>query len=200
MSDKTGWPTAVHPRAMSIGILLSLLLHIGLMQLFGRHQAADITPANSSRPETTLLLLSPTALVTRVVTQSIEQHYSRRGKSPARANPIAQTLPPASSKNSPNDAIITSQPANQQPSVDLEAALKMARQIAIDPNERRNGTAVAQLQTHPLEAQLDGRLARDIQRSARVDCKNIGQSYGLFAPLVLAADAVLSKKDGGCKW
>ncbi|SDX72192.1 hypothetical protein SAMN04515617_10682 [Collimonas sp. OK242] len=200
MSDKTAWPAAAHPRAMSVGILLSLLFHIGLMHLFWPRQAADVAAARNSQAEITLLLLPAAAPVARVVTPPAVQRGSRLLKSPASTNTITQTLPPAPRRNSMDDTPNNSLATEQQPRVDLDAALKTARQIAIDPKERRNGTAVAQLQTHPLEAQPDSRLARDIQRSARTDCKDFGQPFGLIAPLVLAADAVLSKKDGGCKW
>lgn len=180
--------------------MLSLLLHVGLMQLFWRHQAVDIRPASSSQAEITLLLLPAAMPAARIITPPAIQRNSHPVKSPARANTIARTLPSTLPEHGTNDAAITAQAADQQPRVDLDAALKTARQLAIDPKERRAGPAVAQLQTHPLEARPDSRLARDIQRSARADCKEIGQPYGLFAPLVLAADAMLSKKDGGCKW
>ncbi|AIY42948.1 hypothetical protein LT85_3790 [Collimonas arenae] len=65
----------------------------------------------------------------------------------------------------------------------------------------RDDRAVAQLQTHPLEARNpDSRLAQDIQRGVRADCLTTYSSAQLLAPIFMAADAVLSKKDRGCKW
>lgn len=200
MSNQTRWPATVHPRAMSMGILLSLILHFGLMQLFWHQEKADIAPPHSSRKEIALLLL-PTAPVARVVTPPVVQRGARPIKSPIRANTMTRTLPSAPQENSMNEVAIKPQPTDKQTRVDLDAAFKTARKIAIDPNERRNGPAVAQLQTHPLEArQSDSRLAQDIQRGARVDCLDVGRPFGLLAPLVLVADTVLSKKDSGCKW
>ncbi|HWW07467.1 hypothetical protein [Collimonas sp.] len=207
MSDETRWPLAVHPRAMRWGILLSLLLHIGLMQLFWRHEAADIARPPNSQPELTLMLLPATPTTpaqvraARVVMPPIVQRDSHPAKSSVRVNPVTPTLPAAAQESSINDAAVPHPPTVEQPRLDLDAAVKMARQIATDPDSRRNGTAVSQLQTHPLEArQPDSRLTQDIQRSARADCLDTGRSFGLLAPLAWATDAVLSKKNGGCKW
>jgi hypothetical protein len=179
------------------------VLHAGLLQLFRPHKTIDTGP--TAQAAMTLLLLpaappQPASVRTLPpVKPVIVQRDQRPAKSSVRANTIAP-LPTAPPATIISDTAALSQPADKQPRVDLDAALKTARQIATDPAGRRNGTAVSQLQTHPLEARPDSRLAQDIQRSARADCLDVGRPFGLLAPLILAADAVLSKKDGGCKW
>ena len=42
------------------------------------------------------------------------------------------------------------------------------------------------------------KLAEDIEKSAKPDCRNAHSGMGLLAVVPLAADAL--KKDGGCKW
>ncbi|MDB5767046.1 MAG: hypothetical protein JWQ61_1860 [Collimonas fungivorans] len=204
MANESRWPAAVNRRAMSLGLLLSLLLHVGLLQLFRPHKTIDAAPA--AQAAMTLLLLPaapPLPVSVRALSPAkpvVVQHGSRPDKSSLRANTITPPLPAPPRENSISDMAAIPQSQGKQPRVDLDAALKTARQIATDPASRRNGTAVSQLQTHPLEARPDSRLAQDIQRSARADCLDVGRPFGLLAPLVLAADAVLSKKDGGCKW
>ncbi len=204
MANQSRWPAAVSRRAMSLGLLLSLVLHAGLLQLFRLHKTIDAGPATQAAM--TLLLLPampPPPIPVRTLSPAkpvVVQHGSRPEKSSPRANTITPPQLVSPRENSISDTAAISPPPDRQPRVNLDAALKTARQIATDPASRRNGSAVSQLQTHPLEARPDSRLAQDIQRSARADCLDVGRPFGLLAPLVLAADAVLSKKDGGCKW
>ncbi|SFD13690.1 hypothetical protein SAMN04515619_12517 [Collimonas sp. OK412] len=187
---------------MRMGILLSLLLHLGLMQLFRPHAAADAAPG--SQPAMTWLLLPAAppapARAASITKPPVVQHDPHPAQPSVRTNTITPLPSAIPRENSIGDTAAISQPAHKQPRVDLDAAFNTARKIATDPAERRNGTAVSQLQTHPLEARPDNPLAQDIQRSARADCLDVGRPFGLLAPLVLAADAVLSKKDSGCKW
>lgn len=201
MSDEGHWPAAVNRRAMSMGILLSVILHFCLIQWFRPHAAADAAP--DSQPAITLLMLPsapPPPVSARAAPLSRPRHEPRPIQPSVRANTITPPPPAAPRDNSSDDPAITSQPAHNQARVDLDAAFNTARKIATDPAERRNGSAVSQLQTHPLEGRPDSAFAQDIQRSARADCLDVGRPFGLLAPLVLAADAVLSKKDRGCKW
>ncbi|MEM4989185.1 hypothetical protein V8G57_17485 [Collimonas sp. H4R21] len=185
-----------------MGILLSLLLHLGLMQLFRPHAAADAAPG--SQPAMTWLLLPAAppapARAAPITKPPVVQHDPHPAQPSVRTNTITPLPSAIPRENSIGDTAAITQPAHKQPRVDLDAAFNTARKIATDPAERRNGTAVSQLQTHPLEARPDNPLAQDIQRSARADCLDVGRPFGLLAPLVLAADAVLSKKDSGCKW
>lgn len=72
------------------------------------------------------------------------------------------------------------------PKYDHDAALRMARQIAAEPDP--GGAA-----RKPLQA--ESKLARSIAAAKRRDCKD-GVPGGLLAPVLL----MLDKKDHGCKW
>ena len=188
MANESRRPAAVNRRAMSLGLLLSLLLHAGLLQLFRPHKTIDAGPATQAAM--TLLLL-PAAPPRPIPVPALPpakpvvvQHGSRPEKSSLRANTITPPQLVPLRENSISDTVATPRSQDKQPRVDMDAALKTARQIATDPASRRNGTAVSQLQTHPLEARPDSRLAQDIQRSARADCLDVGRPFGLLAPLV----------------
>ncbi|MEO6917468.1 MAG: hypothetical protein ABI171_00220 [Collimonas sp.] len=208
MSKELRWPPARHSRAMRWGILLSLLLHVGLLRLFLLHEPAPVEAARRALPEMTLLLLpAPQPHLAPVQTALPKPHAALRDTRTAKADvpkksaPQLPTLPQMTSEAT--ETVTNAAPATihpQPPHINLDAALKMAGKMSKDP-AMRDDRAVAQLQNHPLEAgNPDSRLAQDIQRGARADCLNSYSSTGLLAPLFLAADAVLSKKDGGCKW
>lgn len=50
----------------------------------------------------------------------------------------------------------------------------------------------------PPPPERKSKLAEDIEKSAKPDCRNAHSGMGLLAVVPLAADAL--KKDGGCKW
>jgi hypothetical protein len=75
----------------------------------------------------------------------------------------------------------------------VDAARKMARKMANDPDPAKAGTALERLPPKPLET--ESRLARGIKAAKRGNCKD-GVPGGLLAPLYLMMD----KKDSGCKW
>jgi hypothetical protein len=79
------------------------------------------------------------------------------------------------------------------PRFDPDAARKLARQMASEPDPAKAGTAVAQVPPKPLETET--KAARVISQAKRRDCKD-GIPGGLLAPLLLMMD----KKDSGCKW
>jgi hypothetical protein len=102
--------------------------------------------------------------------------------------PAAPAAPDAFSVEPP--APRESQPA---PRFDPDAARKLARQLAGEPDPAKAGTALAQLPPKPLATET--RAARAIGQAKRPDCKD-GIPGGLLAPLLLMMD----KKDSGCKW
>lgn len=63
---------------------------------------------------------------------------------------------------------------------------------------RQGGTGVLPLLPRPPE--LPDKLARDIDKSAKADCRKAYQGLGLLAVVPLAVDAVRSGKDSACKW
>ncbi|NKI70627.1 hypothetical protein GN109_14455 [Collimonas pratensis] len=211
MSYASRWPAARHSRAMRWGIAVSLLLHAALLQMFLHHDAAPPAASQSTFADMTLFLLpTPQPRLAHAQVQRLEpaapqaaQRNSRRPASNSSKKNMAQPLAASPSVNETIHAEAKEQQASSEPipRVDLDAAVKMAGRFAKDPNSMRDDRAVAQLKNHPLEADNpDSRLGQDIQRSARADCLQSQSSKGLLAPLFLVADAVLSKKDGGCKW
>lgn len=87
----------------------------------------------------------------------------------------------------PTPALAT-QPAQEQ-HFDMDAARLAARELADEPVITPQGR-IKQPRIEP-----ETRLARDIARADRRDCKD-GIQGGLLAPLYLLMD----KKDHGCKW
>jgi hypothetical protein len=85
------------------------------------------------------------------------------------------------------------EPESAKPSFDIDAARRMARQLANQPDPAKAGTAVGQFPEKPLET--ESKAARAIAGAKRRDCKD-GLPGGLLGPLIIAMD----KKDSGCKW
>jgi hypothetical protein len=209
MSNASRWPAARHSRAMHWGIAVSLLLHAALLQMFLHHDAAPPAAARSRFADMTLFLLP--APQPRLALAQVQPMASI---APQAARRNAHTAPRSGNKNEtvqlpPTTESAAIHPAPQEqpaapgarPRLDLDAALKMAGKMAKDPNSLYDDRAVAQLKTHPLEGNNpDSRLAQGIKSSARADCINADQPGNLLTPLFLLADAVLSKKDAGCKW
>jgi hypothetical protein len=54
------------------------------------------------------------------------------------------------------------------------------------------------LQMLPRPPELPDKLARDIEKSGKADCRTAHSGAGLLAVIPLAVDAV--RKDSGCKW
>ncbi|WP_143751248.1 hypothetical protein [Collimonas sp. PA-H2] len=211
MPDASRWPSAPYSRAMRWGILASLLLHAVLLQMFLHRQPAPPAAARSAFADMTLFLLPtpqprlPPAQVQRLESAAAQpaQRNSRRPGSDSSKKNVTQPLAASPIVNEAIHAEAKEQPAlpEPRPRLDLDAAVRMAGKIARDPDSMHDDRAVAQLKSHPLEAvNPDSRLAQDIQRGARADCLQSQSSKGLLAPLFLIADAVTSKKDGGCKW
>lgn len=63
---------------------------------------------------------------------------------------------------------------------------------------RLGGAGVLPLLPRPPE--LPDKLARDIDKSAKADCRKAYQGLGLLAVVPLAVDAARGGKDGACKW
>jgi hypothetical protein len=76
------------------------------------------------------------------------------------------------------------------PRLNLDLARPRGGEISRDGSR-----GVLNLLPHPPESQ---KLADDIRKSARPDCRTAYSSLGLVGAAPLAADAL--RKDGGCKW
>ena len=50
----------------------------------------------------------------------------------------------------------------------------------------------------PRPPEVDNKLAREIEKAGKADCRKAHAGAGLLAVVPLAVDAL--RKDGGCKW
>ena len=81
--------------------------------------------------------------------------------------------------------------ASAVPRLNLELARPRGGELS------RHGTAGV-LPLLPRPPERDDKLARDIEKAARGDCRTAHSGMGILAVIPLVVDAV--KKDGGCKW
>jgi hypothetical protein len=64
--------------------------------------------------------------------------------------------------------------------------------------ELSRGASAGMLPLLPRPPELPGKLGRDIEKTAKPDCRTAYSGAGLLAVVPLAVDA--ARKDGGCKW
>lgn len=86
-------------------------------------------------------------------------------------------------------------PASNAASVLPRLNLELARPRG---GELARGAARGALPVLPRPPELDDKLARDIEKAAKADCRKAYAGAGLLAVVPLAADAL--GKSGGCKW
>jgi hypothetical protein len=130
----------------------------------------------------------------RPVARQIPNPVPRQPRAAARTELIA-VQPSGASAAEPPDMFAVAPTTNTPaaPSFDPEAARRMARKLANEPDPAKVGTAVAQLAPKPYATET--KEARAVAGAKRRDCKD-GLPGGLLAPLFLLMD----KKDSGCKW
>jgi hypothetical protein len=185
------------PSYLMVGLVLSLLLHAAL--LFAWHQGRP-PPSRADIPSSRSIAVwlrpppPPPPKAEPALTKPSPAAPTAAARPKRRAPPNVIALPPQSpAAPATPDAFTVEPPTPAVPRFDPEAARRMARQLANEPDPAKAGTAVAQLPPKPLETET--RAARAISRAARRDCKD-GIPGGLLAPLYLMMD----KKDSGCKW
>ena len=86
-------------------------------------------------------------------------------------------------------------PASNAASVLPRLNLELARPRG---GELSRGSARGVLPVLPRPPEQDDKLARDIEKAAKLDCRKAYAGAGLLAVVPLAADAL--GKSGGCKW
>jgi hypothetical protein len=180
------------PSRLMAGLALSFALHAAL--LFAWRQGQPAQRAADAGPQTpiTVWLRPPPpkaepAPASASATKSTPAARPRR-RAPPEVIALPQQTPAAAARP---DAFTVEPPV--APRFDPEAARKLARQLADEPDPAKAGTALAQLPPKPLATET--RAARAIAGAKRRDCKD-GIPGGLLAPLYLMMD----KKDSGCKW
>jgi hypothetical protein len=206
MNQQTQWR---RPGVIA-GIAVSLALHAFL--IFGYRLSPSHAPLERPVQAMTVWLQppKPPALVARVEPPpsppqpAQPRKREKAGQLTARpdqpAPTTAQTITlPAPATATPATTPDPLRPEEHPKQFDMNAALKTARKVATEKgalqDPARAGTALAQLDDHPLYPEQNAtELARKIDGAKRGDCKNTGA--GLLSPLIW----LLDKKDHGCKW
>jgi hypothetical protein len=185
------------PERLLVGIILSMVLHAAL--LLAWRQGTRAPPAETEQARAISIWLRQPAPPPKTERAPDVEKPSRpdaaRAARPKRRTPpdvIAMPERPRDEAAAP-DAFTVAPAEPEAPHFDADAARRMARELANEPDPAKAGTAVAQLPPKPLASET--RAARAIAKAKRRDCKD-GIPGGLLAPLYLMMD----KKDSGCKW
>jgi hypothetical protein len=185
------------PSRLMAGLVLSLLLHAALLFAWRQGRPAQGPADIAARSPITVWLRPPPPPPPKAesaLTQPSAAPRAAAARPRRRAPPNVIALPPkAPGAAAVPDAFTVEPPTPAVPRFDPEAARRMARELADEPDPAKAGTAVAQLPPKPLATET--KAARAIARAKRRDCKD-GIPGGLLAPLYLMMD----KKDSGCKW
>jgi hypothetical protein len=188
------------PSRLLTGIVLSLALHAALLLAWRQGRQAP-APAERAPARSISVWLRPAPPPPQPKVEPAPTRASPARSDVARAARPRHRAPPdviamparPQEAPAPRDAFTVEPPEPAGPRFDPEAARRMARELANDPDPAKAGTAVAQLPSKPLATET--RAARAISQAKRRDCKD-GIPGGLLAPLFLMMD----KKDSGCKW
>jgi outer membrane biosynthesis protein TonB len=200
LSDHDSGPQ--RPSRLIAGLALSLALHAALLFAW-RHDKSAPQPVAVAHTSIAVRLLPPPpppkAEPTPPQASAAKPAPAAAPKRRVAPNVIALPPPTATAPAPPETFTVeppaptAPQEANSAPRFDADAARKLARKLANEPDPAKAGTALAQFPAKPLETET--RAARAIGQAKRRDCKD-GIPGGLLAPLILLMD----KKDSGCKW
>lgn len=197
----------LRPYRLAVGIGVSLALHAALL-LAWRHDQAAKAPLYDEPSRTIAVWLRPAPpppapkpepqakkARPKPVEKTARTASSVARDKPARSSELIAMPDPSPGEAEPAD-VFSVEPRKDPAGgkrFDREAALRLARDMADDPDPAKAGTAVGQIPPKPLATET--RMARAIAGAKRRDCKD-GIPGGLLAPLILLMD----KKDSGCKW
>ncbi|MFC3459776.1 MULTISPECIES: hypothetical protein [Massilia] len=189
--------------------LLIVSIHLLVAVLMARRAAFDPTPAGSASaaaPTMLVLLTQPRAAPppprpavadaaqrTRKPIRQREAGRLPRGRAVAVAVPVREAEGPAEA--APDQAAQADEAAvPHSPLFDRDAALRMAREVASQPDAfaRQHPARLRSRELTPTE-----KLGREIDRSTRSDCRTAYAGAGPLAIIMLAKDAI---SDKGCKW
>ncbi|MCC6070405.1 hypothetical protein ACFSQU_11280 [Massilia sp. GCM10020059] len=203
--DTTGGAAPGRPYRLAAGLAVSLALHAVLLVVWRQHQAGGPAPDEEAASRTIAVWLRPPPPPEQKPEPG-PQATPSRAKSVEKTPPVARSKPARSSElmaipdPSPGEAgpadVFSVEPSKEPAGgkrFDRDAALRVARDMADDPDPAKAGTAVGQVPPRPYATET--KLARAIAGAKRPDCKD-GIPGGLLAPLILLMD----KKDSGCKW
>lgn len=198
--------TQYRPRRLTLGIAVSVLVH-ALLLLVYRFDGFRPQQPTVQAPESLFVLVrpqpkrEPEPVVARVAPAK-KTISNTRPAAPATSDvqqesqePVTPPVIAAESSTAP-DPFYTP-PAKEQ-AFDVEAARAAARRIATSPDPARADLPVGQFDKQRNRIASETKLAREISKAERPDCKDgiPGLFGGILSPLNLLTD----KKDHGCKW
>jgi hypothetical protein len=186
------------PERLLVGIVLSMVLHAALLLAWRQGTHAPLAETEPARAISVWLRRPPPpppkAAPEPEAAKPSRPDAARAARPKRRTPPDVIALPARPrEEEAPPDAFKVEPAEPAAPHFDADAARRMARELANEPDPAKAGTAVAQLPPKPLASET--RAARAISKAKRRDCKD-GIPGGLLAPLFLMMD----KKDSGCKW
>lgn len=204
--DTAGSAAPGRPYRLAAGLALSLALHAVLLYVWRQHQSGGPAPDEEPASRTIAVWLRPPPPPPEPKPEPGPQARPSRAKlvektpqaarsTPARSSELIAIPDPSPGEAEPAD-VFSVEPSKEPAGgkrFDRDAALRVARDMADDPDPAKAGTAVGQVPRKPYATET--KLARAIAGAKRPDCKD-GIPGGLLAPLILLMD----KKDSGCKW
>jgi len=185
-------------KRIALGMAVSLAIHALLLTAYRPGTVRDAAGADDQPPRSIVVRLRPLPPPRsdeppeRFIRPSLPGANTAPKKKPVRV--IAVPHEPAAPAQP--GSYVAQQPQLDKtapPRFDIEAARRVARRLANQPDPSKAGTALAQFPEPPPQTQ--SKAARAIAAAKRRDCKD-GLPGGLLAPLLLLKD----KKDSGCKW
>jgi hypothetical protein len=202
MQQTLTYPASPRRGALAAGLAVSILLHI-LLLAFWRAPTIPPQPAEARRwtqPLTVQILPPPPP---KPVARAEPPKQAVKPGKPVRTPPraVAERARPDSAPQ-PSMTIVTpapteAAPAEEAPKFDPDAARAAARAMANDLKEPSENWAAEKLNKgKEWKETKEQRLGRNVENSARPDCRTAYSGYGLLAPLKMLMD----KKDSGCKF
>lgn len=198
--------TQYRPRRLTLGIAVSVLVHALLLLVYridGLRQPQPLPDA----PESLFVLVKPEPRrkPEPALTQPAAAKKARSTTQPS-APVVAdvqryepdETPPPVIAVDRSTAPDPFHMPQVTEKPFDVEAARAAARRIATAPDPARADLPVGQFDKQRNQIATETRLAREISKAERPDCKDgiPGLFGGILSPLNLLTD----KKDHGCKW
>ena len=173
-------------KRLATGLAVSVLAHSLLLVADRLHRPVrEMAPDDRHRPLSVWIQPPPPPVVTAAApTRRLAPTARPR---PARSRRIIAIEPQPAAL--PDPATVVVAPAEPNLRFDMETARLAARGMAGEP------VLTAQGRVKERRIASETKLARDIDRAERRDCKD-GIPGGLLAPLYL----LMEKKDHGCKW
>ncbi|WP_338768567.1 hypothetical protein [Massilia sp. METH4] len=205
MQQTLTYPNGPRRGGLVAGLAVSILLHVLLLALW-RTPTTPPVPSDARRwtePLTVRILPPPPKPVARAEPPEPAAKPDKPVVRRAPPRAMAERAQPESDNAAPPAMTVVPAPAAEPaaeesaPKFDPEAARAAARGMANDlDGPSKNWVAEKLNKGKEWKETKEQRLGRNIENSARPDCKTAYAGAGLLAPLVMLMD----KKDSGCKF